>query len=157
MSGRPNRIFTRRPYSRPCFATAPGSECSRLEERVRLALGSASCRMAGELRIRRPWRAKTSRANGRIRRERQQLSVAAGTMPGHHHDQERLTGTWDVGPFDKDTAAEFSGDLDQAPAVDRGGPHPEHFRPRHRHLRLPEPPTTNAARRPASRLSVMTA
>ncbi|MFF0065776.1 DUF4259 domain-containing protein [Streptomyces sp. NPDC005279] len=30
-------------------------------------------------------------------------------------------GTWDVGPFDNDTAAEFSGDLDQAPAADRGG------------------------------------
>lgn len=30
-------------------------------------------------------------------------------------------GTWDVGPFDNDTAAEFSGDLDQAPAGDREG------------------------------------
>ncbi|MEV0523069.1 DUF4259 domain-containing protein [Streptomyces sp. NPDC050439] len=28
-------------------------------------------------------------------------------------------GTWDVGPFDNDTAADFCGDLDDAPAEDR--------------------------------------
>lgn len=30
-------------------------------------------------------------------------------------------GTWDVGPFDNDTAADFSGDLDQAPQSEREG------------------------------------
>lgn len=30
-------------------------------------------------------------------------------------------GTWDVGPFDNDTAADFCGDLDGAPAEDRFG------------------------------------
>lgn len=30
-------------------------------------------------------------------------------------------GTWDVGPFDNDTAADFCGDLDDAPAEDRLG------------------------------------
>lgn len=30
-------------------------------------------------------------------------------------------GTWDVGPFDNDTAADFSGDLDEAPEGEREG------------------------------------
>ncbi|KOU36902.1 DUF4259 domain-containing protein [Streptomyces sp. WM6368] len=30
-------------------------------------------------------------------------------------------GTWDVGPFDNDTAADFSGDLDEAPEGERVG------------------------------------
>ncbi|MFJ7272155.1 DUF4259 domain-containing protein [Streptomyces sp. NPDC099050] len=29
-------------------------------------------------------------------------------------------GTWDVGPFDNDTAADFGGDLDEATAEERG-------------------------------------
>ncbi|WP_435652346.1 DUF4259 domain-containing protein [Kitasatospora purpeofusca] len=28
-------------------------------------------------------------------------------------------GTWDIGPFDNDTAADFAGDLDDAPAAER--------------------------------------
>ncbi|MET9607273.1 DUF4259 domain-containing protein [Streptomyces sp. NPDC006512] len=30
-------------------------------------------------------------------------------------------GTWDVGPFDNDTAADFGGDLDEVPADERQG------------------------------------
>ncbi|MCM1972101.1 MULTISPECIES: DUF4259 domain-containing protein [unclassified Streptomyces] len=30
-------------------------------------------------------------------------------------------GTWDVGPFDNDTAADFSGSLDEAPEAERPG------------------------------------
>ncbi|WP_327733632.1 DUF4259 domain-containing protein [Streptomyces nojiriensis] len=30
-------------------------------------------------------------------------------------------GTWDIGPFDNDTAADFSGDLDEAPEGEREG------------------------------------
>lgn len=30
-------------------------------------------------------------------------------------------GTWDVGPFDNDTAADFGGDLDEAAAAEREG------------------------------------
>ncbi|MFD8821524.1 DUF4259 domain-containing protein [Streptomyces sp. NPDC059605] len=28
-------------------------------------------------------------------------------------------GTWDIGPFDNDTAADFGGDLDEAPSEER--------------------------------------
>lgn len=28
-------------------------------------------------------------------------------------------GTWDIGPFDNDTAADFAGDLDEAPREER--------------------------------------
>ncbi|MCX5297949.1 DUF4259 domain-containing protein [Streptomyces sp. NBC_00193] len=30
-------------------------------------------------------------------------------------------GTWDIGPFDNDTAADFGGDLDEAAAGEREG------------------------------------
>lgn len=49
------------------------------------------------------------------------MSVAPAMIPGHHHHGERHMGTWDVGPFDNDTAADWCHDLDDASADAREG------------------------------------
>ncbi|MFD9126173.1 DUF4259 domain-containing protein [Kitasatospora sp. NPDC059571] len=85
--------------------------------------GGQSRPAAAALPRRRPHRPPEQRARALSRRQGPcpaALSAPGATIPARRH-KEITTGTWDIGPFENDTAADFAHTLDEAAPDEREG------------------------------------